>query len=196
MWHSLRTAIILFLLLTIVTGVVYPLAVTAVAMLVFPRQAGGSLIVVDGKAVGSELIGQAFDAPEDFWGRPSATGPVPYNAMGGSGANQGPTNPALLTAVRERIARLQAADPEHQVVIPVDLVTASSSGLDPHISPAAAEYQVARVARARKLPLEDVRAMVAAHTATPTLGVLGLPRVNVLQLNRALHATHAAQQVR
>lgn len=183
---QLRPAIVMFALLTLITGVVYPLTVAAVATVLYPRQASGSLILEGDRAGGSELIGQSFGSARYFWGRPSATGPVPYNGLGGSGSNQATTNPALLDAVRERIARLQAADPGNQLPIPVDLVTACASGLDPHISPAAARYQAGRVARERKLPREQVDALIAAHTEQPTLGVLGQPRVHVLNLNRAL----------
>jgi potassium-transporting ATPase KdpC subunit len=196
MWQSLRTATLLFLLLTIVTGVIYPLAVTAVAPAAFGRQAGGSLILQDGRAVGSDLLGQPFDAPGDFWGRPSATGPVAYNGLGSSGSNQAPTNPALETAVKERIDRLKAADPDNTAAIPADLVTTSASGLDPHISPAAAEYQVQRVARARGLEAVEVRRLVAAHTEAPTFGILGMPRVHVLRLNLALRELQPASEVR
>jgi K+-transporting ATPase ATPase C chain len=172
--------------LTVLTGALYPFAVTGIARLVFPAQAAGSLISRDGVTVGSALIGQPFGDPKYFWGRPSATGPTPYNAAASSGSNQGPLNPALHEAVRARIDALRAADPGNTAPIPVDLVTASGSGLDPHITPAAAEYQVARVARARGLMAERVRALVAAHTAGRQLGVLGEPRVNVLELNLAL----------
>lgn len=183
---QLKPAIVMFALLTLITGVVYPLTVTAVATVLFPRQASGSLIREGDRKVGSELIGQSFGSARYFWGRPSATGPVPYNGLGGSGSNQATTNLALLDAVRERIARLQAADPGNPSPIPVDLVTACASGLDPHISPAAARYQAGRVARERKLPREQVDALIAAHTEQPTLGVLGQPRVHVLNLNRSL----------
>lgn len=196
MWQSLKTATLLFLLLTVVTGVIYPLAVTTVAQAAFGRQAGGSLILHDGRPVGSDLLGQPFDAPGDFWGRPSATGPIAYNGLGGSGSNQAPTNPALEAAVKERIDRLKAADPDNTAVIPADLVTTSASGLDPHISPAAAEYQVQRVARARGLDVAEVRRLVAAHTDAPTLGFLGMPRVHVLRLNLALRELQPAPEVR
>jgi K+-transporting ATPase ATPase C chain len=186
MFAQLRTCVIIFVLLTILTGVVYPLAVTAVAYVAFPHQADGSVIEIDGKAVGSDLLGQAFDDPKYFWGRRSATGPYPYNAMGGSGANQGPTNPALIEAVRDRVAQLRAGDPGNEGPIPVDLATASASGLDPHISPAAAEYQVSRVARDRGLSQDQVRELVRQHTHEPTLGFLGQRRVHVLKLNLAL----------
>jgi K+-transporting ATPase ATPase C chain len=182
----LRPALVLLALLTLLTGVVYPLLITGLAQLAFPRQANGSLIVVNGVAVGSELIGQAFEDPKYFWSRRSATGPVPYNAAASTGSNQGPLHPALHDAVKARIAALRAADPGNASPVPVDLVTASASGLDPHISPAAAEYQVARVARVRRLPEERVRALVTQTTEDRTLLVLGEPRVNVLLLNIAL----------
>jgi len=173
--------------MTLLTGVAYPLAVTGVAQLAFHDQANGSLIVKNGKAVGSRLIGQGFDAPNYFWGRLSATSP-PYNGGASSGSNYGPLNPALKEAAKARIDALRAADPGNDAPIPVDLVTASGSGLDPHISPAAAEFQVRRVAAARALPAEKVRALVAEHTEGRALGVLGEPAVNVLELNLALDA--------
>jgi K+-transporting ATPase ATPase C chain len=173
--------------LTLLTGVVYPAALTWIAQAVFPRQAFGSIIEQDGRAIGSEWIGQHFDAERYFWGRPSATDP-PYNAAASGGSNLGPTNPELLKAVRERVCRLREAHPEQTGTVPVDLVTASGSGLDPHISQAAAEYQVARVARARSLPEDDVRRLVAENTVDRTGGVLGEPRVHVLRLNLALDA--------
>lgn len=184
----LRPALVLFVLLTLLTGVAYPLVVTGAAQALFPAQAAGSLIVRDGKPVGSELIGQNFADPGHFWGRPSATGPMPYNAAASSGTNQGPLNPALLDAVKGRIAALRAADPGNTSPVPVDLVTASSSGLDPHISPAAARYQVARVASARGLTLASVQALVDQQTEKPLMGFLGEPRVHVLRLNLALEA--------
>ena len=183
----LRPALVSLALLTLITGVAYPLVVTAIAKVAFPSQAGGSLIVdKDGKVLGSRLIGQPFDDPKYFWGRPSATSPHPYNAAASSGSNQGPTNPALTKAVQERVDALRAADPGNTAPVPVDLVTASASGLDPHISPAAALYQAGRVARARKLDEATVRELVAKHTEDRQLGFLGEPRVNVLALNRAL----------
>ena len=185
---QLKPAIIMLALLTLITGVVYPLAVMVSAQVAFPVQANGSLIVNKGKAIGSKLIGQPFDAPKYFWGRLSATAPFPYNAASSSGSNLGPTNPALIDEVQARIKALQAADPANAQPIPVDLVTSSGSGLDPHISPAAAEYQVARVAQARGLDEAQVRQLVAQRTQGRDLGVLGEPRVNVLELNLALDA--------
>lgn len=182
----LRPALTSLLLLTLITGVAYPLLVTGIAQLVFPFQANGSLIVRDGTVVGSALIGQPFDDPGYFWGRPSATSPFAYNAGASSGSNLSPTNPALISAVQERVAGLRAADPGNAAPVPVDLVTASGSGLDPHISPAAALYQVSRVARERKLAPDAVRALVDRHTEGRLLGLLGEPRVNVLALNLAL----------
>ena len=189
MRSQLRSALVTLALLTILTGVIYPLIVTGIAQAVFPRQANGSLIVKDGKAIGSELIGQPFDDPIYFWGRLSATAPFPYNAAASSGSNYGPTNPALIEMVQGRIDALKASDPNNSRSIPVDLVTASGSGLDPHISPAAADYQVSRVARARGLDEAAVRQLVAQYTQGRDLGVLGEPRVNVLELNLALDAS-------
>ena len=188
MLKSLKSALLMLLILSIITGIVYPLVVTAAAQLLFPRQANGSLIRSDGKTVGSELIGQTFADPGHFWSRPSATAPYPYNAASSSGSNQGPTNPALTDAVAGRIKALKDADPGNPLTIPVDLVTASASGLDPHISPAAAQYQVSRVARAQHLSPEQVRALVEKYTESRQFGFLGEPRVNVLQLNLALDA--------
>ncbi|UCV28024.1 potassium-transporting ATPase subunit KdpC [Ferribacterium limneticum] len=182
----LRPAVSLFVLLTAITGVVYPLAVTGIAKAAFPEAAGGSLIVKDGKAVGSRLIGQNFTDPKYFWGRPSATGPMPYNASASGGSNQGPLNPALVDAVKSRVEALKAADPDNKLPIPADLVNASASGLDPHISPEAAAYQVTRVAGQRHLLPADVKALVSQHTEGRQWGVFGEPRVNVLQLNIAL----------
>jgi K+-transporting ATPase ATPase C chain len=174
------------LIFTLVTGVIYPLVVTGVAQLVFSRQANGSLIVRNGQTVGSDLIGQPFDDPKYFWGRPSATSPFPDNAAASSGSNLGPSNPALMDAVQARIADLKAADPTNTQPIPVDLVTASGSGLDPHISVAAALYQLPRVARERNMSEADVRALVNSYTEGRQFGFLGEPRVNVLKLNLAL----------
>jgi len=176
------------LLLTIITGLVYPAVVTTVAKFAFAEKSAGSIIMKGGKAVGSELIGQPFSDPKYFWSRPSATSPVPYAGDSGSGSNLGPTNPALIDAVKKRIAALRAADPQNQRPIPVDLVTASGSGLDPHISVAAAQYQAARVAKARGWSAEKVQGLVEQFTEGRTLGVLGEPRINVLKLNLALDA--------
>lgn len=184
----LRPLVVLFLVLTFITGVAYPLVVTGVAKALFPAQAEGSLVLRDGKAVGSRLIGQNFSDSKHFWGRPSATSPMAYNAAASGGSNLGPLNPALRDAVRSRVAALRAADPGNAAPVPVDLVTASASGLDPHISPAAAHYQVARVARARGLPPGKVRTLVEDATESPLLGVLGERRVNVLNLNLQLEA--------
>jgi K+-transporting ATPase ATPase C chain len=192
MRSELRPTLVVLALVTMLTGVVYPLAVTGVARVLFARQAAGSLIVRDGHAVGSRLIGQSFSGPQYFWGRLSATSPAPYNAAASSGSNLGPLNPALLDAARARIAALHAADPAAPAALPVDLVTASGSGLDPDVSPAAAEAQVARVARARGLSEPAVRDLVRQHTEGRTWGVLGEPRVHVLELNLALDAVQAS----
>jgi len=189
MARAFKEAFLMLVVLTIVTGVIYPLIVTGIAKGVFPSQANGSLIERDGKVVGSALIGQPFSDPKYFWSRPSATSPMPYNAGASSGSNQGPLNPALADAVKGRIEALQKADADNKARVPVDLVTASGSGLDPHISPAAAEYQVERVAKARGVAPEKVRALVAEHTDGRQLGFLGEPRVNVLKLNLALDAS-------
>lgn len=192
MTSQIRPALISLLIFTFLTGVVYPLVVTGVAQLVFPQQANGSLILKDGQVVGSELIGQSFDASEYFWGRLSATGTVPYNAFNAdnltasSGSNYGPLNPALLKTVEGRVEALKTADPTNTALIPVDLVTASGSGLDPHISPDAAEYQIGRVVAARGLDEAVVRDLVAQYTNGRQFGFLGEPVVNVLQLNLAL----------
>ncbi len=192
MISQLRTAFFMLLILTVITGVVYPLAVTGIAQVVFPHQANGSLIVVNGKTYGSELIGQQFDQPKYFWGRLSATGDFPYNAFnadtltGSSGSNYGPLNPALTQAAQARIDALKAADPNTTLPIPVDLVTASGSGLDPHISIAAALYQVHRVATARGLDEAQVKSLVDKYTQGRQFGFLGEPRVNVLELNLVL----------
>ena len=184
----LRPALSLFVLLSAITGLAYPLAVTGIAGAVFPEQAAGSLILQDGKPVGSSLIGQNFSDPKNFWGRPSATAPQPYNAAASSGSNQGPLNPALVDAVRGRVEALRAADPGNTAPIPTDLVSASASGLDPHISPAAALWQTGRVAKARGLPEAQIKALVDAHTEGRQWGLLGEARVNVLKLNLALDA--------
>lgn len=194
MMKQLRAAIVSLVVLTVITGLLYPLAVTVLAQALFPYQANGSLITQNGKVVGSVLIGQNFDAPKYFWGRLSATGPVPYTAFnadkltGSSGSNYGPLNPALMDAVKARVDALKAADPDNKAEIPVDLVTASGSGLDPHISPAAARYQVNRVAKARGLDPARVQQLVDKFTEGRTLGLLGEPTVNVLLLNLALDA--------
>jgi K+-transporting ATPase ATPase C chain len=186
MASPLRPALVVFGALTLLCGVLYPAAVTGIGRVAFTHQVDGSLVEAGGRTVGSSLIGQPFSQPGHFWGRPSATAPMPYNAAGSGGSNQGPTNPALLDAVKERIAALKVADPGNQAPIPVDLVTASASGLDPEISVAAAEYQAARVAAARRLPVAQVRALIDRYRQEPALGFLGEARVNVLALNLAL----------
>ncbi len=191
MTSILRPALVVFVALSLVTGVAYPLVVTGIGKVVFPAQAAGSLIEKDGKAIGSALIGQNFSDPKNFWGRPSATSPMANNAANSSGSNQGPLNPALLDAVKGRIKALQDADPGNKAPVPVDLVTASASGLDPEISVAAANYQAARVARARNLPLEKVQSLISQNTLSSALGFIGEPRVNVLKLNLALAAQPA-----
>jgi K+-transporting ATPase ATPase C chain len=191
-----RQSVLIFLVLTVITGVVYPLVVTGVAQVVFSHQANGSLIERDGKVVGSELIGQQFDDPKYFSSRPSATGPTPYNAAASTGSNYGPTNPAQLDAVRGRIETLKQSNPGQPGHIPIDLVTASGSGLDPHISPAAAEYQAARVAKSRGISDDDVRELIRSHSEGRTFGLLGEPRVNVLELNLALDERSALPERR
>jgi len=186
MISTLRPALVLFAGLTLACGVAYPLAVTAIGSAAFPSQAGGSLIELGGKAVGSALIGQQFTSPKYFWGRPSATGPMPYNANGSSGSNQGPLNPAFADAVKGRIEALKAADPSNTAPVPVDLVTASGSGLDPEISLAAAEYQLNRVAALRRMSPEQVRSLIQQNAGKQYFGFFGEPRVNVLALNLAL----------
>jgi K+-transporting ATPase ATPase C chain len=181
-----RPALVSFAVLTALTGIAYPLAVTGISQAVFPGQATGSLILRDGKPVGSALIGQNFQDPKYVWGRPSATGPMPYNASNSGGSNQGPLNPALTDAVKGRIEALRAADPANTAPVPVDLVTASGSGLDPHISVAAAQFQAARVAKARNLPVAQVQLVIERYSEGRLFGFLGEPRVNVLQLNLAL----------
>ena len=183
---TLRPLLVLFAVLMLLTGLVYPLAVTAIGKLAFAYQASGSLIVRDGQVIGSSLIGQSFQDPRNFWGRISATSPMPNNAAASTGSNLGPTNPALMDAVKARIGQLKTADPDNPLAIPVDLVTASGSGLDPHISPAAALYQVARVARARHLDPAMVRRLVLEHVEGPQWGIFGEARVNVLMLNLGL----------
>lgn len=188
MLKELKPALLMLAVLTVITGAVYPLVVTGLAQAVFPRQANGSLIERDGKVAGSELIGQPFTDPKYFWSRPSATGPVPYNAGASSGSNLGPTNPALAETVKARIAALKAADPGNTAPVPLDLVTASGSGLDPHISPAAAAWQAPRIARLRGLAPDRVHALIEQYTDGRQFGVLGEPRVNVLRLNLVLDA--------
>lgn len=184
----LRPAISLLVVFTVITGIAYPLAATGLAQLIFPQQANGSLIEKNGKPVGSALIGQSFTDARYFWGRPSATAPNPNNSASSSGSNTGPTNPALIDAIKQRIDALHAVDPGNKAPVPVDLITASGSGLDPEITPAAAQYQLARVAQARKLSVSQVQALVDQYTSGRTLGILGEPRVNVLKLNLALDA--------
>lgn len=184
--RACRTSLSIFVLMTVLTGVVYPLAITLVANVILPHQARGSVLTDGDRIVGSELIGQAFRGPGYFWSRPSATGPVPYNAASSSGSNLGPSNPALHTAIQERVSRLQAAGGSKVTPVPVDLVTSSGSGLDPHISPAAAEYQTARVAKHRGIPEPEVRQLVRQYTEGRQFGLLGEPRVNVVRLNLAL----------
>ena len=186
MFAQLMPSLRMLVVMSALTGVIYPLVVTGIAKVAFPRAAHGSLIEADGKTLGSDLIGQPFDDPKYFWSRPSATSPQPYNGMSSSGSNQGPRNPALADAVKDRIKALRDADPGNTSAVPVDLITASGSGLDPHISVAATEYQLPRVSKARALAVEQVRRLVAENTEGRTLGVLGEPRVNVLKLNIAL----------
>lgn len=188
----IRPLVTIFVVLTLATGLAYPAVMTLIGQAVFPSQANGSLIEQDGKVVGSVLIGQSFDAPKYFWGRLSATSPMPYNAAGSGGSNLGPLNPSLAAQAKARIAALRDAGTDMSQAVPVDLVTASASGLDPEISPAAAAYQIARVAKARSLPVGTVAKLVAANTAGRQFGVLGEPRVNVLRLNLALDAAQAA----
>jgi potassium-transporting ATPase KdpC subunit len=178
-----KQAFILLIIFSLLTGIIYPLVITGIAQTIFAKQANGSLIYQDGKPVASALIGQPFTDTKYFWSRPSATSPMPYNAESSGGSNLGPINPDLVKAVQERIEALKKADPENNAPIPVDLVTSSASGLDPHISPAAAEYQITRVAKARGMDEISVRQLVAKHTAGRTLGLLGEPRVNVVELN-------------
>jgi K+-transporting ATPase ATPase C chain len=187
---SFRPAISLLLLMTTLCGLVYPLVITGIARVVFPDQAAGSLIHADGKLIGSQLIGQSFADPKHFWGRPSATTPQAYNALGSTGSNLGPSNPALIDQVKANAKRLRDADPANLQAIPVDLVTASASGLDPEISRAAADYQAGRVAFARTLPIAEVQSLIAAHSKGRVLGIFGEQRVNVLELNLALDKMH------
>jgi K+-transporting ATPase ATPase C chain len=190
MIKEIRPALVVFGVLTIITGLVYPGVVTVIGQLAFPEQATGSVILQDGRAVGSALFGQPFSNPDYFWSRPSATGPQPYNGGASSGSNLGPINPALAEAVTARVAALRAVDAGNERPVPVDLVTASGSGLDPHITPAAARYQAARVARARGMTEDEVLALVERYTEGRTFGILGEPRVNVLRLNLALDSRH------
>lgn len=192
MGKLLRQAIVMLLLMTVITGIAYPLLATGLAQVMFPGQANGSLIEKNGKPVGSALIGQSFTDARYFWGRPSATSPNPNNSASSSGSNTGPSNPALIDTIKQRIDALHAVDPGNTAPVPVDLITASGSGLDPEISPAAAQYQVSRVAQARKLSVSQVQALVAEYTSGRTLGILGEPRVNVLKLNMALDAPHGS----
>ena len=189
MTSTVRPALVLFLVLSLITGIAYPLVVTGLAKVTMPFQAGGSIVLRDGKPVGSLLIGQTFNDPRHFWSRPSATSPGPNNATASGGSNLGPSNPALVDAVKGRIDALRAADPDNRSPVPVDLVTASGSGLDPEISVAAARYQAARIARVRNVALERVNALISGHTKGQALGFLGEPRVNVLELNLALDST-------
>ena len=193
MKNILRPALVLFVALSFLTGLAYPLLVTGLAQNLFPAQAHGSLMVRDGQVVGSTLIGQHFTNPAYFWGRPSATSPMANNAAASGGSNLGPMNPALVDAVTSRVAALRAADPGNTAAVPVDLVTASASGLDPHISPAAAQYQLGRVAKAHQLSTQEVQGLINQATQRPLLGLLGEPVINVLQLNVALdaHSGHA-----
>lgn len=185
---TLRPALVLFVALSLLTGIAYPLVITGIAKATMPFEAGGSIVRRDGKPVGSLLIGQRFTDARYFWGRPSATSPGPNNATASGGSNQGPSNPALVEAVKSRVEALRAADPGNAATVPVDLVTASASGLDPEISIAAARYQAGRVARARHVPVARIDALIDAHARHPVFGFLGEPRVNVLALNLALDA--------
>ena len=188
--QDLRPALVLFVVLSAITGLAYPALTTLAAHALWPEQAAGSLVLRDGRAVGSMLIGQHFSDPKYFWGRLSATSPMPGNAAASSGSNLAPTNPALIEAAQARIAALRATDPGNTALVPQDLVTASGSGLDPHIGVAAAHYQAARIARLRGVPLERIEALIAAHTEQPMPSFLGAPQVNVLLLNLALDADH------
>jgi potassium-transporting ATPase KdpC subunit len=192
-FSEILPAVRMLVILTALTGVVYPFLMTGLTQIAFPHAANGSLIVVNDKTLGSELIGQPFDDPKYFWSRPSATSPQPYNGASSGASNQGARNPALADAVKDRIKALRDADPDNKAPVPIDLVTASGSGLDPHISVAAAQYQLARVARARGLSAEQVQRLVDDHTEGRTLGMLGEPRVNVLELNLALDRIAAAK---
>jgi K+-transporting ATPase ATPase C chain len=189
--EQLKTSVLALLVLSVITGLGYPLVMTGISKAAFPSQAEGSLIFKDGKAIGSRLIGQPFDDPKYFWGRLSATGPAAYNASNSSGSNLGPLNPALVAEVQGRIDALKKADPDNKAPIPVDLVTSSASGLDPHITPAAAEYQLKRVAKARAMSEDALRNLIAKHTQGRFLGLLGEPAVNVLELNLDLEGAHS-----
>ncbi len=190
MWHQARTAIALFIMMTLLTGVVYPLLITGLTAVLFPYQSGGSIIMKGEKKTASQLIGQEFNSPRYFWGRPSATTPAGYNAASSTGSNLGPSNPDLKKSISVRLAALRSADPDNRMPVPADLVTASASGLDPHISPAAALYQISRVAKARGLDEKKVAALVMKNIRDRQLGFLGEPTINVLQLNMALDAMH------
>ena len=194
--RSLRTSVISILLFTVLTGLIYPLLVTGIAQLIFPGNANGSMLTKNGKAIGSELIGQSFNSPKYFWSRLSATSPFAYNAGASSGSNYGPLNPALLDATAKRVRDLKDADPQNINPVPVDLVTASGSGLDPHISIAAAVYQVPRVARSRHISEQQVRSLLDQHTEGRQLGILGEPRVNILRLNLALDELKSTSEVK
>ena len=193
---AIRPALSVFVLLTAITGIAYPLLITGVAQAAFPHAANGSIVSVNGSTVGSSLIGQAFSEPQYFWSRPSATGTLPNNGVASGGSNLGANNPALLDAVSQRIAALRAADPGNSLPVPIDLVTASGSGLDPEISLAAAAYQLPRIARVRGLSPQAVQALIDAQAQRPFLGVIGEPRVNVLALNLALNASQKPQPAR
>jgi K+-transporting ATPase KdpC subunit len=191
--EQLKTTVLMFIILTIITGIIYPLVVTGIAQLFFHNQANGSMLVCDGKVIGSKLIGQSFDDPKYFWGRLSATSSEPFNAASSAGSNLGPSNSSLLDAIKARVSNLQKADAENKNPIPVDLVTSSASGLDPHISLASAYYQIPRVARGRKMNEDAVRAMVKENIEDRFLGVIGEPVVNVLRLNLALDSAGKVQ---
>jgi K+-transporting ATPase ATPase C chain len=193
MFKELRSAIMVFIALSVMTGIAYPLVVTGIAQVIFPHQANGSLIVQGDKTIGSELLGQSFDDPKYFWGRPSATSAFPNDASSSTGSNYGPTNPAQFDAVKGRLEAIHKSQPDDTRAVPVELVTASASGLDPHISPAAAEFQLTRIAKARGVSEEEIRRLVATNTESRTFGLLGEPRVNVLKLNLALDAGSSAQ---
>lgn len=192
---QMKTALRLLIVLTVLTGLLYPLAVTGLAQLFFPQKANGSLMVQNTRVIGSRLIGQSFTSQAYFWGRPSATSPYPYNGEASSGSNSGPTNPSFLATVKDRITQLKQASPQKNNAIPVDLVTASGSGLDPEISPQAAFYQVARIVKARHLTAKEVQALIQQHIQHRTLGLLGEPRINVLELNLALDNLRTSHEI-